>query len=378
MSNLGNRIRRARAAAGLSLREVASRAAPLSATAVSRYEHGEDTPRPDTLRRLARSLDVPTGYFFEKISVEIECPRYRRSSRFGVKAQQAVEARIAVYLERYLEVEALFPRERFGLPGFGRDQRKHITEIEGAEVAADELRAAWELGKDPIENMAEALEDRGVKVLLIEAPQGFDGLACWANGDVPVVVVNRCKSWDRQRFDLAHELGELLLEPSADLNSEVAAHRFAGAFLAPADAVRRELGRRRATLKLDELLLLKMKYGLSMQAWIRRAYETGVISQATYRHLFRLLSARGYRKMEPGRERSPNQASRFELLVRQAAAEGLMTPAREAELLGRTVPSSLGRVGDAELHAASIAAERACGPPGDDGSWNEFSDYDPE
>ncbi len=334
---IGDRIRQARVSAGMTLRDLAGRAAPLSATAISRYEQGEDVPRPDTLQRLALALEVPTGYFFREISIRLERPRYRKKSRFGLKAQQAVEGQITERLERYVEVESLFPPDRFPKPGVSPEDRRHIARLEDAEEVAEEFRQRWELGKDPIGNLAGTLEDRGVKVLLMDAPDGFDGLACWANGEIPVVVANASKSWDRQRFDLGHEFGELVLDSAPDVNSETAAHRFSGAFLVPAEVVRRELGSKRATLNLEELLLLKMKYGLSMQAWVRRAFDTGVISEGTYSNLFRIFSIQGFRKNEPGGDRSPDHAQRFELLVRQASSEGLMTQSFEEELLRHTL-----------------------------------------
>ena len=74
----------------------------------------------------------------------------------------------------------------------------------------------------------------------------FDGMAATVDG-IPVVVVGRGWPGDRQRFTLAHELGHLVLHGrlASDVDEEAAANRFAGAFLAPADEVRKELGEKR-------------------------------------------------------------------------------------------------------------------------------------
>ena len=354
---LGERIRHARKRAGLSMRDLAAQV-EVSAQAISNYERGEDTPRAAVLLQLARVLQVSTEFFFRKTEVQLTCPQYRKTSRFGVKDREAALERIREQLERYLDLESLFPPNRFGPLALTPRDVRPIRNIDAAEAIAAELRQRWELGTDPIEPLAEALEDRGIKVLLIEAPEGFDGLACWANGEIPVVVANANKPWDRQRFDLAHELGELILSPDPDVDRERAAHRFAGAFLVPREAVVRKLGPQRARLDLEELRLLKQEYGLSMQAWGRRALDTGVISATTYETLCKRFTALGLRRDEGTAHREPERARRFELLVYQAEAEGLITAVRAAALRGQIPKPSRAPVTDDELRAAVAAAQR--------------------
>ena len=109
--------------------------------------------------------------------------------------------------------------------------------------------------------------------------------------------------------------------------------RFAAAFLVPADAARRELGDRRRHLDLRELAILKVKYGLSMQAWIYRATDLGIIDPAHSRSLIADLSARGWRKEEPvafdAHERTVRERPlRLRQLTVRAHAEGLLTEAQ--------------------------------------------------
>ena len=42
-----------------------------------------------------------------------------------------------------------------------------VTSLEEIETAALELRDPWNLGYDPIENLVQLLEDRGIKVGII-------------------------------------------------------------------------------------------------------------------------------------------------------------------------------------------------------------------
>ncbi|WP_425358486.1 ImmA/IrrE family metallo-endopeptidase [Thermosediminibacter oceani] len=78
-------------------------------------------------------------------------------------------------------------------------------------------------------------------------------------------------------------------DESADerIDLEKAAHRFAGAFLVPKKMVIQELGKKRHSINLYELHLLKHKYELSMQGWIYRAKDLNIISDKLAAELFK-------------------------------------------------------------------------------------------
>lgn len=325
---IGPMIKLARAKARMSVRELAEQVG-VSATAISKFERGEATPRQSTMLRLAKALSVGVEYFFREVKVETLAPAYRKHSKLGQRAQDAVEATIVEAVERYLAAEQLFPE------GFFPESVWHRFPVEGvedAEEAADKLREEWKLGTDAIDDLCGRLEDRGVKVVVLAGPEGFDGYSCWANDRIPIIAFNANVPGDRQRFNLAHELGHLILDPAPSTDIEKAAHRFAAAFLVPARAAFSELGRKRSNLSFDELLVLKREYGMSIQAWMRRAFDLGIIDQPTYSMLYRRLSARGWRTVEPDgvHEESPQ---RLRLLVYQALAENLVTPSYAATLL---------------------------------------------
>jgi Zn-dependent peptidase ImmA (M78 family) len=158
----------------------------------------------------------------------------------------------------------------------------------------------------------------------------FDGLSGWANETVPVVVVSFAVSDDRRRFSLAHELGHLFMD-LGDIDAkaqEKLAHRFAAAFLVTAAAARRELGTRRRNLDFRELAMLKQKHGLSMQAWILRAVDLGIIEQWHARSLIANLSARGWRRQEPVEFKGEERPRKLRQLTVRALAEGLVTHAQ--------------------------------------------------
>ena len=199
------------------------------------------------------------------------------------------------------------------------------------------LRERWRLGLHPIDNLTETLEEHAVKVGLVDGPEEFDACAIWTDDGIPVIALKQGVCGDRQRFNLAHELGHIYFENQTDTNTEKLANRFAGAFLVPEDNVYDELGRHRNHISIYELHMLKHKYGLSMQAWIYRAKDLGVISESRAQGYFRKFRRRGRHLREPGDQLPSEEPSRLERLVIRALSEQIITQARAAELLGRSL-----------------------------------------
>lgn len=326
--NIGQRIKLARAKAKLSMKELAQMV-EVSTTSISKFERNLTNPRQTTLIRLAKALSVGIEYFFREIKVDTLSPTYRKHAKLGKREQERIEATIVENVERYLTAEQHLQEsfaEEMRLPRF------LINTVEEVEQAANRLRDLWKLGLDPIKYLCGQLENNGVKVIKIDGPGGFDGFSCWANGIVPVIAFNINVSGDRQRFNIAHELGHLVLDVQDSTEIENTAHRFAAAFLVPAEATFHELGSKRSNLSFSELFILKEKYGLSIQAWIRRAVDLGIIEPKLYAQLFRSLSARGWRSKEP--IDIPNEEPRqLQLMVYQALAENLITPSFAETLL---------------------------------------------
>ena len=329
---VGDRIKQARIAAGMTQDEVvdalAAEGVTLTKGGLSKYERGGSTPKPTVMRALARVLGVATSYFLEEPSVEVHWLAFRKRSRVGKKKQERVKALAEAQIEVLLSLQhALEPAaEDAVLP-----PRTSVGEPEDAERAAESLREHWRLGDQPIESVTATIEDGGG--IVVEAGDDedlFDGLSGWANKTVPVVVVSRAVSDDRRRFSLAHDLGHLFMDVAGvDAKAEEKlAHRFAAAFLVTASTARRELGHRRRHLDLRELAMLKQKHGLSMQAWIMRAADLAIIEQSHARTLFTEMSSRGWRRVEPVAFEGDERTRKLRQLTVRALAEGLLTHAQ--------------------------------------------------
>ena len=326
---LSERIKQARKANHMSLRNLAGKA-NISAMAISKYERGLDTPSSGVLLRLAQALDISVDFFFRPVTVSVKLQMYRKHHTLGIKKQDVIQMHIQEWLERYLEVESIFEDEKQQgiLPHYVIDNADEV------EKAAEELRKSWNLGFDPIENMTQLLEDYCIKVGLVKGFEHFD--ACtFISEQLQVIVTKADLPGDRQRFYLGHELGHLILEIEENLDSEKISNRFVGAFLAPAQSARFELGRRRSTLDMQELFLLKRRYGMSMQAWIFRAKDLEIISENEAIRLFHNFRVNGWYRHEPGEELPTEEPLRMERLIYRALAEDLISRSRAQELLGK-------------------------------------------
>jgi transcriptional regulator with XRE-family HTH domain/Zn-dependent peptidase ImmA (M78 family) len=339
---VGDRIRLARQFAGISLRELAEKAG-LSHTVINKYENNRATPRSGSLIRLADALDLGVEFFLRPSRVKDLQPSFRKQPNLSPDEEVKILGRVQEWLERYLETEAILAGEGLEEAGafkFPEEFPYLISSLEETTDAARALRDAWGLGSGPIENLTELLEDHGIKVGLIPAHGDFDACALWANGDrrSPVIAARQDQSGDRLRFRLAHDLAELMLKFPPDWGeNEVnkAATRFAAAFLAPEEAVRFELGPRRKTISQYELHMLKHKYGVSMQTWIYRATDLGILSSDAANELLEPFLKIDWRTgAEPGERFPIEEPTRLKRMVMRALAEGLIGQRRASELLG--------------------------------------------
>jgi Zn-dependent peptidase ImmA (M78 family) len=341
---LGQRIRLARSAAGLSLRALEAKIGNrVSAQAIGKYERSEDIPSSGVLIALSDALGVSLDYLVGEQEMVLEGVEFRKKQISSKKEQCQITARALHLIERYLTVEELL-----GLPSAQWDQPREapypVRELGDAERAARSLREYWDLGIDPIPNLVDLLEDRGIKIVVVDSVENIDALAASVRrpGKSPVrmIVLRRGLHGERQRFSLAHELGHIILEISGDEKlREKAAHRFAGAFLMPAEVLWSKVGKHRSSIGWGELFALKDLFGASVQAIAYRCADLGIFSAALSQRLFREFSRLGFRtppNYEPN-DLEEEEPRRFERLCFRALAENAISEAKAAELLGINV-----------------------------------------
>lgn len=342
---IGNRLKRAREALGLSLRDLeAAIHGQVSAQAIGKYERDEMMPGSTVLLALGKALNVSPEFLLSEREIELTGVDFRKAPQAGAKEERAVEASVLDQVERYLELEELLPGgdEAWAAPA---NAAFDIHRIEDAEEAANSLRQLWSLGVDPIPILAELLEDKGVKVIALDLPETVSGSKAFVRrherDDVPVIVVNQHHNGERQRFTLAHELAHLVLRFSGlnDAEQEKAADRFAGSFLMAKDMMLRLLGGHRTSISLGELAELKKIFKVSIASLVVRCSQLGVLTKAAYGRLWAQIKGLGWNgpmSTEP-HQLQPEVPQRMERMCMRAVAEGAISESKAAELLNISV-----------------------------------------
>lgn len=341
MPPIAQRLKHARLMRGLSLQDLSDRLDnKVSRQALHKYEKGEVEPGNVMVQDLADALDLKPDYFYRDHAVEIKEVSFRKLSKLSKKEQNRIVETARDFLERYLELEQII-----GKPAAVENPLKDlsISNKEDVEQAAQQLRKEWDLGTDPLYNILELLEDKGVKILELEGDPAVDGFSTWVEDAIPVIALNKSlkEHLDRYRFTTLHELGHLFLtiKDSDNKKHEKLCHYFAGAMLLDKRAIEQELGLKRKKIGLQELAALKQQYGISAQAIMYRLRELKIISEATFKNFFTLMSLAGYRKDESqlALYHGEEEALRFDQLISQALAEEYITISKAAALKNQRV-----------------------------------------
>jgi Zn-dependent peptidase ImmA (M78 family)/DNA-binding XRE family transcriptional regulator len=333
--SFGERLKAARKMAGFSQEELAGRLGKkITKQAISKYE--KDLMKPEastTLIALAGALHVPIDYFFRTIQREEMEIRFRKRAALSAKSIDAITETVRDALERYFELEELLGIKPESL---GPLARKGLGSVAESVSIARNLRGQWGVGQDqPVSSVTQLFEEKGIRIIPVAGFEGFDGMAGYYF-DQPFVAVQESFSKDRIRFTLLHVLAHLLFWDSAhrdDKEDEKLCHMFASEFLLPEHRLRLELsGRIRHSISIPELLHLKEKYGISMQAILFRAHSILLLTDAGYSALLREFASRGWRKNEPGEYPGVERPPRFKQLLFRAISEDAISLSKAASL----------------------------------------------
>ncbi|MBV6503329.1 MAG: hypothetical protein AKCLJLPJ_01398 [Fimbriimonadales bacterium] len=301
---------------------------------LSRYERGLSLPPPSVVTALAKALGVPVSRLLSGPRLVVRPVAYRKQTSLTKGAERRIASLLGDELEQRVRVQEAIGIHEVKLPILKIPARS----LEDAEDAAKEVRKSWGLGDAPIMSLVDEMESRLVHVIEVDAPDSFDGLSLVAYNEKskPVAVaaaVKRGVPGDRQRLSLAHELGHILLNVESGVSEEKVAYRFASALLAPANALRRDVGERRTAVDLGELAILKQRYRMSLQAIVYRLRELGIISDSHGQSWFVAIRARGWGKVEPW-EIAREEPTWLKRNIHRAVAEGVLRRDEASVLLG--------------------------------------------
>ena len=189
-----------------------------------------------------------------------------------------------------------------------------MKEILGEEVcnyknetiikACKEIRKYWNIGDKPIDNLAYLLQLNGFIISKQYINQNKTDGFSQRIGDKSYIFVSANKECAvRTRFDLAHELGHLVLHNrlgKEDVEEKVIekdADFFASEFLYPSDVFLNEI--QDYSIGFDRFIELKEKWKISIQAIVRKCKDLELISDDKYIYFQKRISYNKWRKNEP-------------------------------------------------------------------------------
>ena len=292
----GERIRQAREFKGLSQTQLASIVGIRQST-ISEIEYNEISPSEYVLMNIAEQTGFLPSFF------ELEPDDNLAIGSLNFRARTSTTAREETRVYQYANLlyqqlkriclDTAMPQNR--LPQLSNTPIKQAVRI-----TRDELNLT---PNEPIKKLLRTAENSGV--IILNLPRNVpkvDAFSTWAKLDEerPIVALLAGRPMDRIRFSVSHEIAHLVLHKSLRTLSlklvENEANEFASEFLLPEYAMREEM---KSPITLTLLAKLKLRWGVSIQALIMRAYNLGIITQRQERYLFTQISSQGWNKREP-------------------------------------------------------------------------------
>ena len=340
------RIKQARVSRGLSMVEL-SELVSVSKQAISQYEMGKNAPSKAILNSIAMVLRYPISFFYKPVPVNENASsavffRSRKTAR--VKALSAAREKIEIFREinDYLEQYVDFPI--LNLPKITyEDEGINPIDNEQIEQYALILREYWGLGKGPIDNLISIVQNNGIMVSKLQLRLNkLDAFSVWFDNK-PFIFLSSDKDTNvRIRFDIAHELGHLLMHADyyseEDLKNsaiheklENEADRFAGAFLLPKESFSKDV----FSTSIDHFIQMKAKWMVSIGCMIYRCDTLGILSSNQIKYLKDQMTTRVYWRREPlDREMPVEKPFAHKQAILLLLENGIITPGQLVEETG--------------------------------------------
>lgn len=261
---------------------------------------------------------------------------FRCGLKLSSKQLTALRVQIAEKMEKYLRLESLLKAELKFTVGLSNSS---LANPDQTEQAAGELRQLWDLGTGPVVNILTFLEDRGIKIFRLAGPEGFESCSGFYL-DSPFIAVNDNLPVDRLRFKTSTELAQILFGFSEDPAQSKLYNRWAAAFLMPARKLEEYFLPAGRKIALSELAEIKLRYGISLQAIMYRAYDLGLITERRLRAFRELLNQKGWLTKEPVAYRGEEFPQRFKRLIHYAISSEILD-LKTAASLAETTPEDL-------------------------------------
>jgi Zn-dependent peptidase ImmA (M78 family)/transcriptional regulator with XRE-family HTH domain len=282
---LGERITLVREFRGLTRQELARRIG-VSSNTVAAWEFGRKQPAELNLERLSASSGFSLSFFSPSGTDGRNStrPHFRsRLSETSTRDQDRALAYGRLVMELADVVARLTEMPTLALPTFSTRGLRAMT----PEAASRASRLHFGIDSGPMPNLIGLAERFGVVVVF-----GFPQIASidaysLADDTRAVMVLNALQqTYYRLRFDVAHELGHLIMHGGEQGfgSAEGEANRFAAELLMPRAEIRGALPESTVGTGWSRLKALRERWGVSVDALLYRARTLGVMSENAYRY----------------------------------------------------------------------------------------------
>ncbi len=299
------RLREARLIRGLTISDLADRIG-VSKQAISQFELGEHTPKPETIMLIINTLHFPKSFFYREFKEQFVGNTFFRANATATKKSKEIQYNktlLAGYIYEYVSEYIEFPE--LNLPDLPQYQNLK-WDNNTIEQLAQKVRNYWEVGDKPITNIVHLLERNGVMVFSVDTDsEKVDAFCQHRKGRPFIFLGNDKQSAFRRQFDGAHELGHVLMHKEIHnqdvLNRtefkemENQANRFASALLLPAEAFARTV----TSTSLLHFVELKKYWNVSIAAMLYRCLDLELIDEGKYTSLVKQMSMKKMRIKEP-------------------------------------------------------------------------------
>ena len=282
---IGENIRIARLAHGLSLQELSERLSesgfPTTKATLSNYETDKYTPGEETLKAIARQLFTPTE-FFRRDSIVKANICFFSEPNIPARKRQYMDAYISTEIERSMYWESLLG---MSVKWKAEEPKLYSTDDnEGIEALAKEFREEYGAGKGPIASVCNLLENRGWHLFALpnysEVTTNYSGYDR-TNG-IPFILYRTFGHQDEMRMALLQSVGLSFVRGRNQKETDSLAAHFARAVLLPQDQCRYLFGQKRTKIARSELATCKRLFGLGKGPIMRRMLELGIIEEPLY------------------------------------------------------------------------------------------------
>ena len=301
------KLKEARLARGYTVTALAEKIG-ISKQTISKYELGQSSPSSETMIKYCNFLNFDINFFMfnnEDSNNNYGTIFFRslKSAESQVREEIKIRIKWTNYIYKYINEFIEFPK--LNLPDFEEKSLENL-DLYKIEDIADKLREYWNIGKGPINNLSVLLEQNGI-ILCNSNINNIKVDACSEviNDTAIFFIRTNDISACRLRFDLAHELGHLILHSEITKeeleNKEILdriekeANMFASVFLLP----REEFSNEVLALSLDHFVNLKSRWKVSIAAMIYRCKELGIFSDSQVLYLRKQISLKKWRTIEP-------------------------------------------------------------------------------